>query len=750
VRHKIARLLLLSLFVAGGSAVAQEDADAAWRALAGRAGQKEPILRIGLGHAHRVSVSGGGGFRILDPTTGQSLWQPEFKGEIQVVADGGPLEGVPAVYRVQVGAFHDRSAAEQEVERLSRLTGAPGVVHHDPDRGNWRVRLGRADDRLALGPLMDELRQAGLQGLWIAEEPAEVAGNVVLRLVDDSYDSFPTGLTRLAVLPSGGGRVAVQDREYRGLIELRVSPFGTVRPVNWVELEQYLLGVVPAELGPEVWPELAALQAQAVAARTYAWRNRGQFADEGFDLCDTPRCQVYKGAGAEHPLSDRAVWSTRGEVLTWKGDAIVALYTATCGGHTEDGKEIFPEHDEPYLRGVACRAEADAVATLGSVVGGRRVGAVTDETGAEVSRDWALLSVAGVVAAEGATPDAARRPLDAKRLRSWTRALARLAGLPQPPEAPAGRVDTLAQVAAALLEELGWSERARVLLDTEDLAAILRDPQTESLEPRERRALAYLASVEGIRPFPDGGFRPDLPATRARFAPALVRIGESYRAFGLASGVVSGVGTGGIRLVKGKGAIKLPVSPEVALFGRSGGRAVPVEALELWPGDRVRYRTSSAGAIDFLELQPPVKGTSDDRSAKVYAWEVRRSRRALEAAVNRRVAIGRLKDLEVVRRGVSGRIVELRVAGSRATTVVRGFDVRRLLDLRESLLVIEPQRDRDGEIEAVVFAGKGWGHGVGLCQVGAYGMALRGADYREILSHYYSGTKVERLVARRP
>jgi stage II sporulation protein D len=750
VRRRITRFLILWCLAAGGGAVAQEDAGARWRSLAGQAGQKQPILRIGLSHAHRVSVSGSRSFRILDPETGKSLWQPEFNGEIQVVADGGPLEGVPAVYRVQVGAFHDRSAAEQEVERLSRLTGVSGVVHHDPDRGNWRVRLGRADDRLALGPLLDELRQAGLQGLWIAEEPAEVAGNVTLRLVDDSYDSFPTGLTRLAVVPTGGGRVAVQDREYRGLIELRISPFGTVRPVNWVELEQYLLGVVPAELGPEVWPELAALQAQAVAARTYAWRNRGQFGDEGFDLCDTPRCQVYKGADAEHPLSDRAVWTTRAEVLTWKGDAIVALYTATCGGHTEDGREIFPEHDEPYLRGVPCRAEADAVATLGSVVAGRRTRAVTDETGADVTRDWALLSVAGVVAAKGAKPDAAGRPVDADRLRTWTGALARLAGLPEPTGATPGGVDTLGGAAVALLDELGWSERARVLLDTEDFAAILRDAETESLDPRERRALAYLASVEGIRPFPDGRFRPNRPATRARLAPALVRIGESYRAFGLQSAVVSGVGPGGIRLVKGKGAIKLPVSLQVALFGRSGGRAAPVEELELWPGDRVQYRTNPTGAIDFLELQPPVKGTSDDRTAKVYAWEVRKSRRVLEAAVNRRVAIGRLKDLEVVRRGVSGRIVELRVVGSKATTVVRGFDVRRLLDLRESLLVIEPQRDHDGEIEAVVFAGKGWGHGVGLCQVGAYGMALRGADYRAILAHYYTDAKIERLVARRP
>ena len=53
-------------------------------------------------------------------------------------------------------------------------------------------------------------------------------------------------------------------------MELRVSSYGQVRPINWVELEQYLLGVVPAELGPEVWPQLEALRAQAIAARTYA------------------------------------------------------------------------------------------------------------------------------------------------------------------------------------------------------------------------------------------------------------------------------------------------------------------------------------------------------------------------------------------------------------------------------------------------------------------------------------------------
>jgi stage II sporulation protein D len=84
------------------------------------------------------------------------------------------------------------------------------------------------------------------------------------------------------------------------------------------------------------------------------------------------------------------------------------------------------------------------------------------------------------------------------------------------------------------------------------------------------------------------------------------------------------------------------------------------------------------------------------------------------------------------------------VVGSRGSAEVEGFNVRTLLGLRESLVVIETLRGADGAIETIVFAGKGWGHGVGLCQVGAYGMALRGASYREILAHYYRGSVLTR------
>ena len=303
---------------------------------------------------------------------------------------------------------------------------------------------------------------------------------------------------------------------------------------------------------------------------------------------------------------------------------------------------------------------------------------------------------------------------------------------------------TLGAAARVLLDDMGWSDRADLLLDAADLPALLRDPAVEQLPEAEQRALAYLASVERMQPFADGKFGASQPPDGARLMPALAHIGETYQAFGLRSATVSGMGANSLRLFQRKNEIRLAFADKPMLFARTSGIPVAAARLEIWPGDRVRFRTNAAGKIDFLEIQPPVKGASDDRSAAVYSWHVRKTRRQLEATINRRLAVGKIRDLQVIRRGVSGRIVEMKVVGSKGTETVRGFSIRNILDLREILAVVEIQRDSSGEIDAVVFAGKGWGHGVGLCQVGAYGMAVRGAKYREILGHYYRGAEISR------
>ncbi len=146
------------------------------------------------------------------------------------------------------------------------------------------------------------------------------------------------------------------DRPYRGRIEVFTNLRGNLTVVNELGLEDYVKGVVANELSPGGYPAIEALKAQAIAARTYALKNRGQFMSQGFDILPTTRSQVYRGLTSENPLSTRAVDETRGVIATYNGEPINALYTSTCGGRTEDSEKIFNDA-VPYLRARECAAE---------------------------------------------------------------------------------------------------------------------------------------------------------------------------------------------------------------------------------------------------------------------------------------------------------------------------------------------------------------------------------------------------------
>jgi len=299
-----------------------------------------------------------------------------------------------------------------------------------------------------------------------------------------------TGLRAALVVPAAPAETLAADATpYRGYLE--VLPAGkALRVVNVVNIEDYVRGVVPNELSPLAAPELEALKAQAVAARTYALSYRGESTSKDYDLCATPACQVYRGRSSEHPLADRAVEQTRGLLLEYRGAPIKALYTSACGGHTEDAENIFEgKRARPYLRGVAC--------------------------------------------------------------------------------------------------------------------------------------------------------------------------------------------------------------------------------------------------------------TSDKRARR---WQVHMTPGQVAHAVGRYGTFNDVRDLEARRVGVSGRIVELAVIGDRdhKELVLKGLDVRRGLGLKESLFVMGRERDAQGSVRRFVFTGQGWGHGVGLCQAGAFGMARAGAGFAQILTHYYTGVNLRK------
>jgi stage II sporulation protein D len=145
----------------------------------------------------------------------------------------------------------------------------------------------------------------------------------------------------------GGGRLAVGDRAYRGALRVTKAA-GKLQLVNLVGLESYLLGVVPGEM-PKDWPP-AALEAQAVAARTYAIANL--VSGRSFDLYSDARSQLYYGAQAEAPGTTRAVTETRGQVLSYGGAPAQTFYFSSSGGRTLSALDAFGE-DLPYLVSVA-------------------------------------------------------------------------------------------------------------------------------------------------------------------------------------------------------------------------------------------------------------------------------------------------------------------------------------------------------------------------------------------------------------
>jgi stage II sporulation protein D len=96
---------------------------------------------------------------------------------------------------------------------------------------------------------------------------------------------------------------------------------------------------------------MEALKAQAVAARTYVMHDMKKHASEGYDVCATTHCQVYRGKQKEHTRTNQAVDATKGEYLTYKGKTILSLFHASGGGYTENSEYVWGKR-EPYLRGV--------------------------------------------------------------------------------------------------------------------------------------------------------------------------------------------------------------------------------------------------------------------------------------------------------------------------------------------------------------------------------------------------------------
>nr|WP_245302018.1 SpoIID/LytB domain-containing protein [Symbiobacterium terraclitae] len=521
---------------------------------------------------------------------------------------------------------------------------AVGAVPAPPSENPVRVGL-------AWGQWAAEVSASA--GLWIVADGA-VQGQVdpgvpVGLVVQDGgvyVDAIPAwfaGAVRL--VPDPAGYIRFQGREYRGEIEAVPTAAGTLSIVNVVNLEDYLLAVVPAEMD-HTWP-LEALKAQAVAARSYTLANLGKRAADGFDLRNNTDDQVYYGIAYERPSTTQAVHETAGQVVTYQGRVVSTHFHSSSGGHTENNEDIWTGGTPvAYLRGVI---------DYDDVPGNRYTSWDYEFSIEEFSQrlNQAGYAVGSVTSVTPGAPGASGRPTTwvvtgTGGTRTLTMQQMRMAlGLPAPPSS--------VSLAGPGFDPAG------------------PEPQPEP-EPEPDPEPEPEPEPEPQQPQPQPQPQPE-PRPEPQPLPVAV-VGADGLVMARAVSGSFAVGAGGVaRLLDGPVAV-------------AGGDAYGVAGIV--------PRTGSATAS---------RGERPDPGTPAQQPPVPEQPARIEQPAPQQPSPQQPTPQQPTPQQPALR---------------------------------EPQAPT-----SVVITGSGHGHGVGLSQWGAHGMALQGKTYVEILTHYYTGTKVE-------
>ena len=664
---------------------------------------------------------------------------PRVAGGYYIVSDAGsamirrgftmtaPVPDAPAHYAVQVSAISDITSANALAEKLRADTQQRVDAVLDTAGTAYRVIAGDFTTSNDAQPLRDQLTQRGYgTNLLIVKRPTDQIFEKKHQIVDDEGERTTLAGESVLIMPVSADTLTIGDKVYRTAARVFINARGTYNVINELNMEDYLRGVVPAEMGPKIYDELEALKAQAIAARTYAVRNLGQFRREGYDICAGPACQAYDGIMHEEALTDRAVRETAGLVATYNGKPIDALYTATCGGETSDVGTMFPGRNEPYLKRVRC--VEDEVLTI---AGRADSGLLTEQ---QVN--------ARLFAAIAGLPDAGTSWSAREVAQAVTAAMQKLHFDPRSTAAPVSsrRGDVLAYLAATL----DFDRYSTVVTMPEDRGYYF--PQSAAKETTPYRAAAFLIKF-GFLPA-EGIDRLDMNAAMPR-EELYGLLGSWIRKHGLISDA-----TGKIVTIAGRDlTLKIDGKPtrftlpaNTPVFRKINDRYQEYRSAPVTIGDRATITSEGGKTPVALVINAYLDGASFDRSSSFASWT--RSFRAddLVVSINKRNPIRQLQGIRPLTIDASQRIAELEVTAEEGRTfVLRGLPVRWSLNVPDNLFVYEKTQDADG-MDRYTFYGKGWGHGVGFCQVGAYGMATRGWTAQQILMHYYTGIEIQKFI----
>lgn len=723
----------------------------------------EPVMRIALSTSTRAATISTTA-QLLNASEPASEPAPLEAARVRVesrfLSSSRPASD--RTFDIELGQGLNREDADKLVKQVRELSGEEArTVSASSDK--WQVLISKPSADEA-EDMLEKLDDLGFDARILDRQPAPINSSV-----NESKPGGPSSRVKLTARPGSPSREVVafargaaptlrssaplvfassdeksapvrfNDKPYRGKIEVFANTRGAVTVVNVIGLEDYVKGVVPNELS---YPALEALKAQAVAARTYAVKNRGQFASEGYDLLPTTRSQVYRGLTSETDLTSRAVDETRGIIATYNGEPINALYTSTCGGRTEDAENIFNDA-LPYLRARECAVESKTAFDPFTLKSSRELFEVKDEKDLDAVRDIALLAVNGFDVRENKISSSwLTGHVSESESLEWLGVVSRLTRNSPPTDAK--ELDKAPQFSTALVRAVYGENRADTLLNKADVDYLLGFRDGDQVPEADRAAVAMLIRSGALSLHTDASLRPKDDMSRATALRAITKVLEGKNLLALQKGT-SRPAAGGVMVLRSNKGRDVPVQVNSAayLFREFGEHLYQVKSVAMVGGEPVVFHTNARGEVDYLEVRPANNGAAADRFSSLSNWTVELSLGAVQSRLGRSVrGLGSITDLRVAKRGASRRVIDLEVVGTQGVGHIRGGRIRSALGLKEQLFVIDRVYGDSERVAGFVLTGRGWGHGVGMCQFGAYGLAKQGLSVGQILKTYYTGIEL--------
>jgi stage II sporulation protein D len=360
----------------------------------------------------------------------------------------------------------------------------------------------------------------------------------------------------------------------------------------------------------------------------------------------------------------------------------------------------------------------------------------------------ALLTVHGFRAPARLTDEWLAAPLAIEDVRALLEVVSRLARRPLPTSEINAEATRPPGFSTALALAVDFESRGTILLDEPTINYLLAFRDAPDIPARNRADVALMLRDGHLQLYTDATLRPRQALTRARAIHTVAHLLEARDLFTLQRATArQSAATGTLTARNGRSSERTyEMSPQAFIFRAFGDALFPVRSVQLAGGEPIALHTDARGAVDYLEVRPAPAGASAERYSPYTNWTTTLSTSEVAQRLSRSAGrIGAITDLRVVSRGVSHRALDLEVVGTEGTAHVRQGRIRTALGLREQLFVIDRRYDEAGRVTGFTFTGRGWGHGVGMCQVGAYGMARAGLGYEKILKHYYTGVELTKM-----